>query len=51
MENVAHTREELAYLQSMSLDSKIEFKKRSIRGWWESWQKYEIYNTNTGENS
>ena len=49
MENMAHTREELAYLQSMSLDSKIEFTKRRIRGWWESWLKYEIYNTNTGE--
>lgn len=49
MENMAHTREELAYLQSMSLDSKIEFTKRRIRGWYESWLKYEIYNTNTGE--
>lgn len=46
---MAHTREELAYLQSMSLDSKIEFTKRRIRGWYESWLKYEIYNTNTGE--
>ena len=49
MENMAHTREELAYLQSMSLDSKIEFTKCRIRGWYESWLKYEIYNTNTGE--
>ena len=49
MENMAHTREELAYLQSMSLDSKIEFTKRRIRGWYESWVKYEIYNTKTGK--
>lgn len=46
---MAHTREELAYLQSMSLDSKIEFTKRRIRGWYESWVKYEIYNTKTGK--
>lgn len=46
---MAHTKEELAYLQSMSLDSKIEFTKRRIRGWYESWLKYEIYNANTGE--
>ena len=49
MENMAHTREELAYLRSMSLDSKIEFTKRRIRGWYESWVKYEIYNTKTGK--
>lgn len=49
MEDMAHTKEELAYLQSMSLDSKIEFTKRRIRGWYESWLKYEIYNTNTGQ--
>lgn len=46
---MAHTKEELAYLRSMSLDSKIEFTKRRIRGWYEGWLKYEIYNTNTGE--
>lgn len=49
MEDMAHTKEELAYLQSMSLDSKIEFTKRRIRGWYESWLKYEIYNANTGK--
>lgn len=45
----AHTKGELKYMQSMSLDNKIEFTKRRIRGWYESWVKYEIYNTKTGK--
>lgn len=45
----AHTKGELKYMQSMSLDSKIEFTKRRIRGWYESWVKHEIYNTKTGK--
>lgn len=45
----AHTKGELKYMQSMSLDSKIEFTKRRIKGWYESWVKYEIYNTKTGK--
>lgn len=44
-----HTKGELKYMQSMSLESKIEFTKRRIRGWYESWVKYEIYNTKTGK--
>ena len=42
-----HTKGELKYMQSMSLESKIEFTKRRIRGWYESWVKYEIFNTKT----
>ena len=44
-----HTKGELKYMQSMSLDNKIEFTKRRIRGWYESWVKYEIYDTKTGK--
>ncbi|MBR4859339.1 MAG: phosphoadenosine phosphosulfate reductase family protein [Clostridia bacterium] len=45
----AHTKGELRYMQSMSLDSKIQFTNRRLQGWFENWVKYKIYNEKTGK--
>lgn len=44
-----HTREDLKNLQSLPLKAKIIMTKQRIKEWYESWKKYEIYNTETGK--
>lgn len=45
----AHTKGELRYMQSMSLDSKIQFSNRRLQGWFENWVRYKIKNIKTGK--
>ena len=49
MAEMAHTKGELKYMQSMSLSSKIQFSNRRLQGWFENWVKYKIINTKTGK--
>lgn len=44
-----HTVEDLKNWQSFSLETKIIMTKQRIKEWYQSWKKYEIYNTETGK--
>ena len=43
----AHTAADLALLQQLPLDAKIRMTKERIKGWYETWQRFEIYDTAT----
>ena len=43
----AHQPHDLKQLQSLPLEAKIRLTKRRIEVWYESWSKYEIFNTKT----
>lgn len=48
MEN-RHQPYDLAQMQSLPLEAKIRMTKERIEGWYESWCKFEIYDTATGK--
>lgn len=48
MEN-RHQPYDLAAMQSLPLEAKIRMTKERIEGWYESWCKFEIYDTATGK--
>lgn len=45
----AHTAEDLAQLQSLPLEAKIEMTKQRIRVWYESWKRFEVFDKATGK--
>lgn len=44
-----HNPWDLKQMQSLPLDAKIRMTKLRIRAWYDSWKRYEIYNTLTGK--
>lgn len=43
----AHNASDLAQVQSLSLETKIIMTKQRIKAWYESWTRFEIYDTAT----
>lgn len=43
----AHKAEDLAQMQSLPLEAKIRMTKERIKAWYESWTRFEIYDTAT----
>ena len=46
-EKAAHTHNHLAQMQSLPLDAKERMSMQRIRSWFESWSRFEIYDTTT----
>lgn len=44
-----HAATDLAQMQSLPLEAKIRMTKERIKTWYESWTRFEIYNTETGK--
>ena len=44
-----HMPHDLAQMQSLPLEAKIEMTKQRIRAWVESWVRFEIYDEKTGK--
>ena len=49
MSNNAHQPHDLAQMQSLPLEAKIEMTKQRIKVWYESWTRFEIRNDKTGK--
>ena len=47
--NNAHQPSDLAQMQSLPLESKIQMTKQRIKAWFESWTRFEICNDKTGK--
>ena len=43
----AHNRQDLAMMQSLPLEAKIEMTRQRIKAWYDSWTRFEIYNRET----